>query len=168
MRFSFLFSCLFVCGLACFALLFAPSAGFSSETSETDDQLTIVETACNKACAEGRGDKAFCQAYCGCIRVNVQEKSKQSGIAGLLRGEQQQQRLIHHCSGETAVKFYAQSCRSTCKDVPKCDAYCGCLQDKITKNRKPSEIGAFFIQLGKNESSTVGKLKRYESLCMAK
>ena len=152
----------FVC--ACLAVFLLPTLAHGTEN---DPELTIVETACNKACTKGQSDKAFCQAYCRCIRSTVQEKRETSSVSSILKSERQQQLLIHQCSGETSVKFYAQSCRKTCKDAPKCEAYCACLQEKITKNRKSADIGAFFIKLGKNESSVVGQLKRYEALCMA-
>ena len=153
----------FVISCLMFILPFAGPA-----LAEADEELLhIVERACTKSCTEGRGDKKFCKAYCGCIRQTVQKRSAKVDIASLLKGERQQRQLIHHCSGETAVKFYEQSCRKTCKDVPNCDVYCGCLQDKITKNRKFTDIGAFFIQLGRNDNSAIGQLKRYEKLCLA-
>ena len=121
MRFSYLTQAGFCFVLTCLAVFSLPPLAHSTENNH---ELAIVQTACNKACTKGQSDKAFCQAYCGCIRRTVQEQREKSSIGRILKSERKQQQLIHQCSGETSVKFYAQSCRKTCKDAPKCAAYC--------------------------------------------
>lgn len=159
MRFSLLFTVLLSAPV--FALLaFAPL-----QAAERDELLSIVQRSCQKACVEGRGQAAYCQKYCGCVRGRVETLSNGDDLASVLENTTQQQSLIQHCSGETAVLMFASSCRQKCKKSAKCDAYCACLETRISDNRKFSEIGQFFIGLGKNEEVAIGQLKSYEAAC---
>lgn len=159
-------------GVAC-VLGFVLFVGFVFDNAAhaKDDNgplLEIVEQSCSKACIKGRGDKAFCKSYCSCVRGRVKNLAERTDISKVLQGERQQVGLIHQCSGETAVEFFSQSCQKKCSGADQCTTYCACLKEKITKKRKFSEIGAFFIQLGKNDNGALGQLKRYEQSCSTK
>lgn len=141
----------------------------SSQTlaAETDVELIdVVERSCKKACVGGKGEQAFCSSYCQCVSNRVEDMASGSDISKVLSERSQQNALINQCSGQTAVKFFAQSCRDKCAGVPKCNAYCSCLEEKIQYKRKLSDIGVFFIGLGKNETRAVGRLKSYEAACI--
>ncbi len=134
-------------------------------SEDRDELLSIVERSCHKACLDGRGREAYCNRYCGCVRSRVEKLSEDTDITAVLEKNSQQQTLIQQCSGETAVQLFSQSCREKCKGAAKCNGYCSCLEGKITENRKFTDIGLFFIRLGKNEEDAVGALKRFETVC---
>ena len=163
MRFLFkLFS--FACLLNFLAL---PLGGVSLVIAAEDDTalLEIVESSCKKSCVENKGGEAFCSSYCKCVNGRLTQLAKKTDLAKILQDEKQQETFVHQCSGETAVKFFAHSCREKCAGASKCNSYCSCLENQITNKRKFSEIGAFFIQLGKNETGATDRLKRYEKAC---
>ena len=161
MRFLFkLFS--FAC-LICYLTLGGPGTVLAAQ----DDKalLEIVERSCKKSCVENKGGAEFCTSYCKCVNGRLTQLAKKTELAKILQDEKQQETFVHQCSGETAVKFFSHSCREKCAGAAKCNSYCSCLENQITNKRKFSEIGAFFIQLGKNEASATERLKGYEKAC---
>lgn len=150
--------------LCCFGIAILPTQSFAAETDK--ELISIVDRSCKKACVGGKGEQAFCSSYCQCVSSRVQDLATGSNISKVLSERSQQNALINQCSGQTAVKFFANSCRQKCAGVPKCDAYCSCLEEKIQYKRKLSDIGVFFIGLGKNETRAMGRLKSYEAACM--
>lgn len=134
--------------------------------SKADKELlTIIKTSCQKACVGGRGKEAFCSSYCQCVSGEIEKRSDATEISQILKTPAQQDEVIQICSGQTALGFFDQSCREKCAGVPRCNAYCGCLSDKIQDGRKLKQVGAFFIELGKNQSTAVQRLKGYEAAC---
>jgi len=159
----FLFKLFSFVGLFTYLVL----GGLGTVIAAQDDQalLEIVETSCKKSCVENKGGEAFCTSYCQCVNGRLTQLAKKTELAKILQDEKQQEIFVHQCSGETAVKFFSHSCREKCAGASKCNSYCSCLENQITNKRKFSEIGAFFIQLGKNETGATDRLKRYEKAC---
>lgn len=137
----------------------------SVSAAETEGLLSIVEQSCTKACVEGRGKAAFCKSYCGCVRGRVKALAGENDITSVLEDNNQQQMMIEQCSGETAVQFFSLSCKQKCKDAARCNEYCSCLEQQITGGKNFTEIGTFFIRLGKNEDQALSQLKGYEAAC---
>ncbi len=127
--------------------------------------LGVVESSCKKSCVKGQKKQAFCSVYCGCVRGQLTQLTKQTDLSKILQNSKQQNQIIQHCSGETGIKFFSKSCQQSCNGAPKCKAYCSCLEAKITDKKNVSEIGAFFIQLGKNNTSAINRLKGFEAAC---
>lgn len=130
-----------------------------------EELLSIIKTSCQKSCIGGRGDEAFCTSYCQCVGGEIEKRSQSTEISKILKTTEQQDEVVRICSGETALGFFDKTCRAKCAGVPRCDAYCGCLAGKIKNGRKIEEVGAFFIQLGKNDTGAVERLKRLETSC---
>jgi len=130
-----------------------------------DELLTIVEKSCKRACVGGRGEKEFCGSYCQCVSQRIEKLAEQSDITKVLQEQGQQDAVIKQCSGQTAMAFFATSCREKCSGVPRCDSYCSCLEGKVKAKQELSDIGSFFIQLGKNDASAVKRLEGFEAAC---
>lgn len=152
--------------LGFFAAVLVLTAGeVALQAAPEDELLSIVEKSCKRACVGGRGEKAFCGSYCQCVSQEIEKLADQSDITRVLQEQGQQDAVINQCSGRTAMTFFAASCREKCSGVPRCDSYCSCLEGKIKVKQDFSEIGTFFIQLGKNDASAVKRLEGFEAAC---
>jgi len=144
---------------------FAFAANDKSVGADKSALLGVVESSCKKSCVKGQKKQAFCSVYCGCVRGQLTQLTKQADLSKVLQNSKQQNQIIQHCSGETGIKFFSKSCQQNCNGAPRCKAYCSCLEAKITAKKKVSEIGFFFIQLGKNKARELDRLRGFEAAC---